>query len=388
MEKTLKFALNVFSFWAVISMYVWAARDFLSVPSYIALFLRLIVQCIAIYLLILPKGKIRIDATYGLVVLWMLYSSVITIINPHLPRELAENLWWPCVFILFYHVAAYSELAMAFLRQQLPRLILASILIFPCTYLAFSYGDKQASNYIFFVVLLLPSLFFIKERLRLRYYLLGVMCSVLAFKRSGVLMAAVVGLAIVYFDYLKSTGKRAGLKRICSFVLVVAMGLVFFVVDAITGGHMASRFASMEEDGGSGRDIIYEYVIAQFGNLPIEKQVFGIGFNGVINHEWIEHRRGAFVSAHNDFLEILCDFGYVGTILYFGIIMRLIFNVRVLRKKSVILYRCNVTYLSVFLIASMISHLFLYPTYFAFLMIPWAITSFYVANRDRLISLY
>ena len=384
MERILKFILNIFFCWAIVSMYVWAARDFLSIPSYTVLFLRLAVQVSAFYLLVYHERNIKIDVSYRLVVVWMFYSTAITVANPHRPRELSENLWWPCIFILFYHVAAYPKVARIFLYKQLPRLIIASIAIFPCTYLAFSYGDKHASNYIFFIVLLMPSLFFIKEPSRLRYYLVGLICSVFAFKRSGVLIAAAVGAAIVYFDYLMSKGKNAGIKKVFSFVLAAGMGLVFFVIDAFTGGYMSKRFGSIEEDGGSGRDLIYEYVITRFAGLPTEKQVFGIGFNGVVNGEWIEHRRGAFVSAHNDFLEILCDFGYVGVFLYLCIIMRLIYNIKVLKNSSAPLYRCNMTCLCVFVLASMLSHLFLYPTYFVFLIIPWAMTCYYVANKKNI----
>ena len=381
MEKRLNFALNTFFWWAIITMYVWAARDFGSIPAYIALFLRLTLQVISFTLIFNKDKNIKRGFTYWLVILWMIYSTAITLMNPHATRELSENLWWPCIFILFYHIAAYPRLIQRFIDKQLGKMFIGAFIFFPLTYTAFSYGEMHATNYVFFISLLFPFLFFIKEKKRHIFYAIGLIISVLAFKRSGMLVAATAGAIIVWYDFIKAKGRNSGSKRLLSLFFVFAMVGVFIAVDNYTGGHMSGRFSSIEEDGGSGRDIIFEFIIYKFSNLNLSEQIFGLGFNGVMNHEWYELRQGLFISAHNDFLEVLCDFGYIGSAMYLLFIANVIINTKKILKYSKQLYKANVMSILIFILISMVSHLFIYPTYYAYLMILWGITNHYIINK-------
>ena len=381
MEKKLNFALNTFLYWAIITMYIWAARDFGSIPSYVSLALRLVLQVISFTLILGKDVNVKKGFMYKLVVFWMIYTTVITCLNPHPPRELSENLWWPSIFILFYHIAAYPRLIHKFFNRTLIKLFIGAFLFFPFTYMAFGYSEMHATNYVFFISLLFPLLFFVKEKKRYIYYVIGLLISVLAFKRSGMLIAATAGAVITWYDFIKAKGRNSGTKKMMSVIFVLAMVCVFIAVDNYTGGHMSERFSSIEEDGGSGRDIIFEYVILRFQKLNLIDQIFGLGFNGVMNHEWFELRQGVFISAHNDFLEVLCDFGYIGSVMYLIFIINIIMNIRKIFKYSLNLYKANVMSILIFLITSMVSHLFIYPTYYAFLMILWAVTSYYLVNK-------
>lgn len=381
MEKRLNFALNTFLCWAIVTMYVWAARDFGSIPAYVSLAFRLVLQAISFTLIFSKNVNVKKGFMYKLVIFWMIYTTIITCLNPHSPRELSENLWWPCIFILFYHIAAYPRLVHKFFNKTLTKLFGGALLFFPFTYMAFGYTEMHATNYVFFISLLFPLLFFIKKKKRYIYYAIGLVFSVLAFKRSGMLIAVAAGAVITWYDFIKAKGRNSGTKKMMSVFFVLAMVGVFIAIDSYTGGHMSGRFSSIEEDGGSGRDIIFEYVILRFQNLGSADQIFGLGFNGVMNHEWYELRQGVFISAHNDFLEVLCDFGYIGSIIYLVFIINVIMNTRKIFKYSQELYKSNVMSILIFLIASMVSHLFIYPTYYAFLMIPWAMTSYCLVNK-------
>lgn len=386
MENKLNFALKIFFWWAIITMYIWAARDFGSIPAYISLALRLILQIISFTLIFSKDKNVKKGFAYKLVVIWMIYTTIITYINPHATRELSENLWWPCIFILFYHMAAYPALINKFIKRQLSKLFVASFILFAFTYTAFSYKEMHATNYVFFISMMFPFLFFVKEKNRYIFYLIGLMLSVLAFKRSGVLVAITAGAAITWYDFIKAKGRNSGTKKIMSVFFIVAVVGLLIAVDSYTGGHMSGRFSSIEEDGGSGRDIIFEYVILRFHNMDSLDQIFGLGFNGVMNHEWYELRQGLFISAHNDFLEVICDFGYIGSIMYLMFIINVLKNTYKIRRSSMSLYKANVTSILIFIIASMVSHLFLYPTYYAFIVMLWAITSYYSVNKNKEIS--
>lgn len=383
MEKKLNFALNTFMCWAIVTMYIWAARDFGSIPAYVSLAFRLVLQVLSFTLIFGKDVNVRKGFMYKLVIFWMIYTTVITYLNPHAPREFSENLWWPSIFILFYHIAAYPKLIYKFFNNILTKLFVGALLFFPFTYMAFSYSEMHATNYVFFISLLFPLLFFVKKKKRYVYYTIGLMFSILAFKRSGMLIAVAAGAVITWYDFLKSKGRDSTAKKIMSVFFVLVMVGVFIAIDSYTGGHMSGRFSSIEDDGGSGRDVIFEYVILRFRNMDVTYQIFGLGFNGVMNHEWYELRRGLFISAHNDFLEVLCDFGYVGTVMYLIFIISIILNTKKIFKYSPNLYKANIMSLLIFIIASMVSHLFIYPTYYAFMMIPWAITSYILVNKKN-----
>lgn len=381
MENKLNFALKIFFWWAVITMYIYAAYDFGGIPAYASLALRLILQVVSFTLILNKDANVKRGFMYKLVIIWMIYTTLITIINPHATRELSENLWWPSVFILFYHIAAYPRLIDKFLRKSLTKLYICAFILFPLSYTVASFAELGATNYVFFISLLFPLLFFVKEKKRYIYYAVGLILSILAFKRSGMLIAASAGAVITWYDFIKAKGRNSGTKKIMSVFFVIAMIGVFITINNYTGGHMSERFSNIEEDGGSGRDIIFEHVLLKFRNLDSIDQIFGLGFNGVMNHEWYPLRRGVFISAHSDLLEVICDFGYVGSLLYLIFIINVIMNTRKIFKVSRNLYKADVMGILTFLIASMVSHLFLYPTYYAFMMIPWAVTSYCLVNK-------
>ena len=382
MEKRLRFALNTFFWWAIITMYIWAARDFGSIPAYISLALRLVLQATSFTLIFCKDRNVKRGFSYKLVIVWMVYTTIITLMNPHAPRELSENLWWPCIFILFYHIAAYPRIIHRFLDKQLTKLFVWAFFFFPFTYMAFSYSEQHATNYVFFISLLFPFLFFLKEEKRYIFFAIGLIISVLAFKRSGMLVATSAGGLIVWHDFLKAKGRNSGTKKVLSIFFVLAMAGLFVAIDNYTGGHMSGRFSSIEEDGGSGRDTIFEFIIYKFSNLNPFEQTFGLGFNGVMNHQWYELKQGVFISAHNDFLEVICDFGYIGSAMYLVLIINVIVNTRRASNYSNQLYKANVMSIVIFIIISMVSHLFIYPTYFAYLIILWSITSHYTVNKN------
>lgn len=381
MENKLNFALKTFFWWAVITMYIYAAYDFGGIPAYASLALRLILQVVSFTLILSKDANVKRGFMYKLVIIWMIYTTLVTFINPHATRELSENLWWPCVFILFYHIAAYPRLIEKFFKKSLTKLYICAFILFPLSYTVAGFAELGATNYIFFISLLFPLLFFVKEKKRYIYYAVGLILTILAFKRSGMLIAASAGAVITWYDFIKAKGRNNGTKKIMSVFFIMAMVGVFIAINNYTGGHMSERFSNIEEDGGSGRDIIFEYVILKFQNQDSFDQIFGLGFNGVMNHEWYELRHGVFISAHSDFLEVICDFGYAGSLLYLIFIINVLINTYKIRRKSLNLYKTNVASIITFIIASMVSHLFLYPTYYAYLMIPWAITSYSLVNK-------
>jgi O-antigen ligase len=199
--------------------------------------------------------------------------------------------------------------------------------------------------------------------IRKGYLRIGGMVIVLAallfsLKRGGLLAFALAVLVywLVYtFSY---SGKRFSFWHFVVSVLVVG-GLVYFYVyfDQMTGYLLSARFQSILDDGGSGRLAIYPVVWEQIKESSFINIIFGHGWDAV------RMQCGMDRSAHNDFLEILYDFGIIVFILYILFYIKLFKVVRrLIKRRSFYAAPFSATFM---LLAanSMVSHILYYPKY-------------------------
>jgi O-antigen ligase len=255
----------------------------------------------------------------------------------------------------------------------------------------YSIGGKQmygSSNQIFYVALLLPFAFLFKNR-RFKYYslLIGLVAVLMSFKRSAIIYTPLVFFVARYFDFLK--GKKNSIVKSFFFALVF-LSISFFAydyIDNLTGGHISARFENIEDDKGSGRLDVYKKVIDAYEKKPFEIQLFGAGHNSVIKDKvaW-EMGNTVPLSAHNDFIEVLYDFGIIGFFIYLlliGRIVKLMFRVK---RFDTQYFHANLGVLIIFFVMSMVSHLIIYPTYYAYLVIIWAITDGQLAFLTKRIN--
>lgn len=89
--------------------------------------------------------------------------------------------------------------------------------------------------------------------------------------------------------------------------------LVIFVVYRLSGdsfNFLIDRFSNIETDQGSGRVEMWSYVLDRFGDGSFFNKIFGTGYYGIRNALIL----GDFeeLSPHNDFLQILYNYGIVG----------------------------------------------------------------------------
>ncbi len=130
---------------------------------------------------------------------------------------------------------------------------------------------------------------------------------------------------------------------------------------------MLERMASIESDGGSGRVEIWLHTIDMIEESEPAELLFGHGFNTVYRHSSLK------LSAHNDILEIIYDYGFVGLAAYAAFCVYLLcYFFRVLRYKPALAAPYLVSG-ALFACMTMVSHLIIYPTYFLFLCAFWGI---------------
>lgn len=151
-------------------------------------------------------------------------------------------------------------------------------------------------------------------------------------KRAG-LFCFVIGLACYAFmqAYVEGNLKDRYKKYLQLFLLgVMALILAQWAINKYNIG-IIDRLNSLATDGGSGRDYIWRSVISYFEGSSILHKLFGYGFHAVpvLIRPW-----GRALFAHNSFLEVLFDFGYVGlTFMILGILWITLNGYRMLKER-------------------------------------------------------
>ena len=185
-----------------------------------------------------------------------------------------------------------------------------------------------------------------------------------SFKRGG-LIALVLGLVTYFFVKEVLFQKKFG-KLIWFVVILVVLFIVLMIADNAMGNVLSTRLANISEDGGSGRDQVWKATWYMIKTTLDEQIIFGHGFNAVLRDSPLG------LSAHNDFLEMLYDYGIVGFIpylvLHFSLIKYLFRAIKAHDKRSPVIAFAYV----MFFVLSMISHVIVYP-WSALMAIFWGI---------------
>ena len=234
--------------------------------------------------------------------------------------------------------------------------------------------DLIGDNAVFYPLLMVPWIACISNITK-RWVMLALvaLCAITALKRSGIIIISTSAFLLYYGDFIHR--QRLHFKTILMALFVVAgmFAIVEYKADSISD--LSQRFDLIKDDGGSGRDGIYEDVYNRYLSSSIDKQILGHGFDGV-------RRDSSYiipVSAHNDFLEVLYDFGVIGFLLYVLIHFSLIkWTIYLFRARSRLAFPVLISYVC-FLVMSIVSHLVLYPTYFGLLVAFWA----YAECKDK-----
>ena len=308
------------------------------------------------------------------VFLFLLLSMLSTFLlcNPTMDmmKQLMYVTLWEAVFFLFFFLSYNDEGTSSEMRWMM------IILLIPVTFLfirsnslrvLMNYGiTRQGNNAVFYVVLLFPWLLLSSKRwLRLAALLFIVAVSVLSLKRSAMFIAAGCVLVVFYFEFLKDSQHRLR-SLLFGLAAFIAGYCLIDYINSSNQGAAIERIAHIEEDKGSGRlDRFAEVIELIKEERDPVKIVFGHGYRSV------ELNFGSSSSAHNDFLEVAYDYGFLGLIIYLAIHLALL-------AKMISLWRAKSQYTEsyassycIFIVMSMVSHLIIYPTYFVLLASYW-----------------
>ena len=227
----------------------------------------------------------------------------------------------------------------------------------------------ESSNEIYYPLLLVPWILLLdNEKIKFFFLLLLSIAVLYSTKRSALLVLLLI--LIPYYIYVAKTIFHNRLFWVVLLFLLSFSSLMFFHnIDEMMDNRLSSRIESVEDDGGSGRLEIWSAVLHQQGRSSFVEWLFGHGHNSVQKYV-IVFNKG--YSAHNDYLQVLFDYGvFALIILLIFIFYRFRMFLYLYRHKHKLFFSYYSS-LSLFMILSMFSHLIKYPTYFVFIIVYWA----------------
>lgn len=269
-------------------------------------------------------------------------------------------------FLVFYLCSNNLETIKTPNFLKLLKIILPlTVIIYLAWILNFDGIRTSNINGIYYIVMLSP-IIFIYEKKSIKYFtLIGiVLCLLLSVKRTAMIAVSLALFIPTILNHFKKS-KNNKIKDILVLFFGISIFIIFsdYIINFIEHLSIWERFSLLAEDRGSGRIDIYINVLNAFKNSNVINILFGNGYNSVFLNGV------AKTSAHNDFLEIIYDYGIISMIFYSLMLLYEIAQVRVLYKNNSNYSKIGISLIVVFIIVSFGSHLILYPTYFIYWII-------------------
>ena len=310
--------------------------------------------------------------------LWCIMMSIVAVFNGQV-LSLFKLILWPLIFEMSYFAILYHPERIEPIRKVFWVIMVWGTIL----YLTSKGGnmDRVISllpNAVFTPLLSVPILMVNQNKRYVFFILLIISVLVLvSMKRSSMLIIATSWLAYV-LPMLKMRNKVLG------FVMagvILGAGLFFFMkMNDAMGGQIMERIDREETDTGKNRLAIWEVTWAMIQNSTIKGFLVGHGHFGVRNNSILE------ISAHNDFMEVIYDYGLISFALYLGLWIYVLQRWWYLKKtESSLLFPYTLS-LAIFIFMSLVSHLILYISYFNFLVILWGGTEAMIVNRKMSIT--
>ncbi len=365
--KRLQFFLYVFSLlvFFINSIIYWGNfNDGMMLDQGLLKVSSLLVVLVAIFIIVLKKYFFK-NGIHLVCTLWLILMPFIILKNGGSIGDLCLTILWPLIFESTY-LLTYGKLE----RIKVIQKLFFVLWIIGCYFFLTSRLSDISSqtNTIYYALLQLPLFLCIKDKKK-QFIILAIfsILAIISIKRSCILMILCIW-AMYGANYVFRSTLKDKFKSIVIVVLISILGIcAFFFVDSRMGGGVSNRLEeTASDDTGNGRTTIYEITILMQLTSSVDEWIFGHGHYGVWKDSPSE------ISAHNDFLEVMYDYGCIIFFLYLCLWGYVI-------KRLIYLYRRQSPYLlaymasfAIFFVMSMVSHLVLYTSYFNLLIIFWA----------------
>lgn len=343
---------------------------------------------------VISRKDILVNRIVRFLIIWLLYASFVNLLYAFgtqlgLVKTMMAVVWWAIIFILFYSVFVFDVKNKYFnkLIKFYPYFFITVYtltvyqMVFNKGNIAFGLIDAEAINSVYWVLLLVPFSFLLKGKL-LKYIILisTFVLILISSKRGASIAISLVILMSVYYDSFqkKHFFRNLILGTLLIFSIISIQNWTLSKVDV----NVINRFEGMEIQEES-RIYLYVDTWENFKSKNVLQKLLGSG------HRSTAIDRGMLTkTAHNDYLEVLYDYGILGLLLYLYFTWLIITRLIKLSKTGGKYFYANIAAFIIFFVLSMISHLIIYPTYFAFISVLWGITEAQVVKTNKTNSNY
>lgn len=324
--------------------------------------------CMYVYL---SNFKVKVHGIHIVCLLWIVLMPIIMLINHASRIHFFQTILWPLLFETAYFLCLRNRTNIRNLQNIFIPIALIGLVLF----LQSRIGMEKQSNTIYFILLTLPWLLYDQKTQRVILLLfVFVLLSFLSLKRSA--MLSIIIICVFYIISVLRSRRNRLFFVVISLFLLWGINEIYDVLDEKTGGKVTERVERDETDNSRGRLVIYQLTWDMLKNSSLEQIIYGHGHFAVKQDSFLE------MSAHNDFLEVIYDYGALIFVLYLSLWLYVIRRCYLLfRNKSPMFYPYAVSF-SLFLILSNISHLILYTSYFNHLVLLWGCTEAYCESHN------
>lgn len=329
-----------------------------------ALILRAVAAVLMIFMLLprstsLGKG-IGITKTVTFLIFYIGIVTFIALPNITSLHALIRVLYSFLGFLFIYHLAKTSSIT----EKELSTFFMLLLVILAITaYLNIGHrldmrqGLNRADNTGYSLVCAYASvMFFVNKKTFPLSLLLVIVGTLLCGKRGAIIAMSMATLPVLIYIFM---GEQIKISKKFMYIFFIVISS-FFVLQQFTSYFDATlgRFERLGEDHGSGRDQIYSLYFEHFKNSDLIHQVFGHGLSA---GTYGANKPFAFTetAAHSDWLEMLYDFGIVGTLAYAIVFIQLLGIIFQNRKNKNKYYYMLVMSFIIWFIKSIVSSTFL-----------------------------
>jgi hypothetical protein len=259
------------------------------------------------------------------------------------------------LFCFFYKVHYIHYKMDIFIRIVIAIWIIAIAIVCYQTYsVSLLFADQVGSKTSYFALVLLPFAFCIKNK-AIRLICIVVICLITlsSIKRAGsiaLFLSLLTYYYVQHFLIFKSKFLFLKLFAILIFILILYFGFVIYD-KKINNGLLVERLESIRGGNDSRRMEIFGEIWLGIEKSSVSDVLFGHGFGATQNITMYE------LTAHNDFLEVIYDYGLWMFILYLWFYVLFIRFIKQLIKSRSLLAAPVAAYFPLFLILSLVSHI-------------------------------
>ncbi len=338
------------------------------------------VPLLAVNVLIMMNGmsqveNIQLTKAIGL---WMILVPLLTMLNSKsIVTDLIRVLMWTTSYYASYIMVKINDNYERYLNYTFTVIFLTSCYFFfkgkETQMYNSNMGIEIGTNAVFCVLTVLPFVLMIGNRkLSSIAIFLALFCVIFSNKRSASIITAIALIPTV--KSLFSSRRNSLVKYMLIIITIAACAWLFlYVSNNYLGGRIFNRFENMSEDGGSGRTEQWELVVNSFFNSNTTEMLFGHGHYAVAD-------LGRSSASHNDFLDVVYDYGLVVFVIYLYIHYQIIKTTFCMWKQRWLIFESYFFMTVVFVVMSFISILVVQQRYLIYIGIYWGMIE---ALRDK-----